>query len=314
MLSAMNCLATVLLVVNFFALSSLAQSCSDDSMCASVNGTNTTQCCVFSSTDTALTATCVTPAMYVNASCQACDACKFDGSDAADCKVYGKYDGVLTAWFKCPQACLDAFQIKREAVDQAQLESMFPNADGSGGNINSFVNYLRFNEGSVVFGIRAGFPAFFEETTPGRVEFRSEITVDGQTYFCRTSESSCWNALKLYFADAPGSAEMAEVGRNLYRENAVSRELEQSLCRIRLCAVIDGSETLANADSICPGVYEQVDDRRRADDSPGCSSFGFGPGTTQLCGGGGGGGGGAASISRNAALLLAAVGMCVLAL
>lgn len=41
--------------------------------------------------------------------------------------------GPLIFWPKASQDCLDAFNIKAEAVDPVLLKSMFPNADGSNG-------------------------------------------------------------------------------------------------------------------------------------------------------------------------------------
>ena len=105
---------------------------------------------------------------------------------------------------------------------------------------------------------------------------------------------------------------MEQVGRTLWSEQAVNRELEQSLCRIRLCAVYDGSETLDNAATTCPGLFEQVSDFREADPSLVCSGFGFGPGTTRVCGSRDSTTGGSGSILSASMLLLTLVLMaCV---
>ena len=238
-----------------------------------------------------------------------CDACEFVSSDLPDCKVYGKLNGNLIAWNRSPQSCLDAFNIKRQAVDPAKLSNMFPNSDGTGGNINAFVNFLRFDVGSVVYGIRAGFPAFFTESAPGIVVFKEQITVLGVDYFCRTSESSCWNALKDYFAESPGTAEMAQVGVALYAEQRNSLELEQSLSRIRMCNVIDGDEVLNDASTVCQGIFQQMETERANNPGLACSSFAFGPGSTEVCSRNGGGGG-----SNSASISLVPMGTALVAL
>jgi hypothetical protein len=201
---------------------------------------------------------------------------------------------------------LDAFNIKQEAIDPATLENMFPNADGSGGKINSFVNWLRFESGSVVMGVRAGFPAFFTEVSPGSVQLKDSIEVSGVVYSCSPSSSPCWNALKLYFDEQPGITEMQQVGAALHNQAATSRELEQSLCRIRLCNVDSGTETLDNANTICPGLAMQVAQQRQLHPSLVCSAFAFGPGTTAVCSQGGAvpSGNGGAAIMPNAAMAI----------
>jgi hypothetical protein len=135
----------------------------------------------------------------------------------------------------------------------------------------------------VVLGVRAGFPAFFTEVSPGSVQLKDSIEVLGVVYSCSPSSSPCWNALKLYFDEQPGITEMQQVGESLHNQAATSRELEQSLCRIRLCNVDRGTETLDNANTICPGLAMQVAAQRLVHPSLACSAFAFGPGTTAVC-------------------------------
>lgn len=58
------------------------------------------------------------------------ETCKFDGNDAKDCTVFGRFDGKPVEWPSCTQDCLDAFKIKIEGVSSEQVQRMFPNPDG----------------------------------------------------------------------------------------------------------------------------------------------------------------------------------------
>lgn len=207
-----------------------------------------------------------------------CDQCFFTDEDAADCKVYGQLgDRVLIAWNRASQACLDEFQIKDQAIDPATLEGVFPNSDGSGANVNTFVNYLKFNSGSVVNGLKLSFSDFFDENdTSSGVVFKDSIVVDGTTYDCEASETACYNALKIYFAKEPGASEMQDIGVDLYNQAAVSLEKEQSLVRIRLCA-----ETSSSA---CEPLATQVNEQKTANPDKFCSAFGLGPAGTTVPG------------------------------
>mmetsp|Transcript_8530 Transcript_8530/g.21319 ORF Transcript_8530/g.21319 Transcript_8530/m.21319 type:complete len:285 (-) Transcript_8530:139-993(-) len=247
-----------------------------------------------------------------------CDQCKFAGSDAANCKVYGQLgDDVLIPWALAPQACLDAFNIKDQVVNPQTLADMFPNADGTGGTISSVVNFLRFNSGAVVMGLRASLPDFFVESTrtPGSVVFKDTITVDGTSYNCANSESSCWTAMRAYFATSKGAAEMANIGCNLYNTQANSREKEQSFARIRLCS--DGAE------AACGDLSTQVQDVKVANPNKFCSAFGLGPAQNTIpgcttgalgssCSGAGSGGSGSPSGTPNASAALRPVGLLAL--
>jgi hypothetical protein len=78
--------------------------------------------------------------------------------------------GPLIGWPKAGQACLTALNIKAEAISEckimfcveiiarttftsriclALLTSMFPNRDGSNGDVNAFVQFLRFDASNV---------------------------------------------------------------------------------------------------------------------------------------------------------------------
>lgn len=203
-----------------------------------------------------------------------CDMCTFtdqDDSSTTSCKVYGQLgDRILIGWDRASQDCLDEFQIKDEAIDPDQLTSIFPNTDGTNGNVNSFVNYLRFDTGSVVDGIKISFPQFFQEDAQtNTVSLLDTITVDGTTYDCKTSASDCYNAMKTYFTTDPGATEMANIGKSLYDQSKVSREKEQSFVRIRLCA-----ET---ASDVCEPLASQVAAFKANHTSKNCSAFGLGP-------------------------------------
>jgi hypothetical protein len=56
---------------------------------------------------------------------------------------------------------------------------------------------------------------------------KDQITVNGQSYDCETSESDCYNAMKAYFSSSPGSDEMMDVCETIVDKVAVDRELEQ---------------------------------------------------------------------------------------
>jgi len=202
--------------------------------------------------------------------------CTFTSADPADCVVYGQLgDGNLIPWSVASQECLDAFKIKDEAIDPKTLSNIFPNTDGTGGSVSGFVNYMRFNDGSVASSIKAGFPQFYAEsdTSPGKMVLLDEITVDGTTTSCSSesggSESSCYNVMKSYFGTEPGASEMAGVGEQLYNAAAVSREKEQSLVRIRLCQ--DG------ATAECGALSDQVQETMASNSDKFCSAYGLGP-------------------------------------
>jgi len=168
--------------------------------------------------------------------------CSFTSADPPGCVAYGQLgDGNLIPWAVASQECLDLYKIKDEAIDSDLLESIFPNPDGSDGSTSGFVNFLRFEDGSVASSIKAGFPRFYEEsnTMAGKMEVKDAIVVDGETITCSSdmggSQSDCFNAMKVYFASEPGASDMAGVGQQLYNAAAVSREKEQSAVRIRLC-------------------------------------------------------------------------------
>ena len=215
--------------------------------------------------------------------------CTFTSADPADCVAYGQLgDGNLIPWSVASQECLDTFKIKDEAIDPTTLSNIFPNADGTGGSVSGFVNYLRFDDGSVASSIKAGFPKFYVESdvSPGKMDLLDEITVDGTTTSCSSegggSESSCYNAMKSYFGTEPGASEMAGVGEQLYNVAAVSREKEQSLVRIRLCQ--DG------ATAECGALSDQVQETMASNSDKFCSAYGLGPAGYDYpkCGGGGG--------------------------
>mmetsp|Transcript_2252 Transcript_2252/g.6561 ORF Transcript_2252/g.6561 Transcript_2252/m.6561 type:complete len:213 (+) Transcript_2252:2-640(+) len=155
------------------------------------------------------------------------------------------------------------------------LGSMFPNPDGSGGSTSAFVNYLRFDDGSVASSIKAGFPQFYDESDnmAGKMELKDAIVVDGETIACSSdmggSQSDCYNAMKVYFASEPGSSEMAGVGQQLYNTAALSREKEQSTVRIRLCMEGGAPECGATSDMVLSYMEANPDKF--------CSAFGLGP-------------------------------------
>lgn len=202
--------------------------------------------------------------------------CSFSSADPPDCVAYGQLgDGNLIPWSIASQECLDLYKIKDEAIDPGMLSSIFPNPDGSGGSVSGFVNYLRFDDGSVASSIKAGFPQFYDESDmmAGKMELKDEIVVDGETIVCSSdmggSQSDCHNGMKIYFASEPGASEMAGVGQQLYNAAAVSREKEQSIVRIRLCEEGGAAE--------CGAISDQVLEVMADNPDKFCSAYGLGP-------------------------------------
>jgi hypothetical protein len=215
---------------------------------------------------------------------QGCDSCRYDGSDAdTDCKVYGQLgDDVLIPYHRASQDCLDAHNIKVEAVDATMLTTMFPNADGSDANVNAFISWLKNDSGVAVNAILSSLDFFFvESSTNGQKPvFQDEIVVEGVTYDCSASESDCWNALKSYFESSDEGQEiLVSVGEDLYSKAAVGRELEQSTVRIAIC----NNGALAS-DGSCDVLAAQIDELKMAHADKSCSAFGLGPAENAIAG------------------------------
>mmetsp|Transcript_28559 Transcript_28559/g.88367 ORF Transcript_28559/g.88367 Transcript_28559/m.88367 type:complete len:262 (+) Transcript_28559:147-932(+) len=238
--------------------------------------------------------------------------CRFDGADPPDCVVYGQLgDGELIAFHRASQDCLDQFSIKDQAVDEDQLEIMFPNADGTGGRPSAFVSWLRFDGGAVVESQKASFPQIFVEVG-GKMVLRDAVALDGvqggNEINCDPA-SACWQAFKLWLGDR-GADEMADVGRTLWARMASSRELEQALVRVRLCS--DGDPA-----AVCAPLAAQVADLTVQRPDKACSAFGLGPGSRDLpdCAPGGNGtnatdaAAGRAVVSSAATVCVAAVAL-----
>jgi len=218
----------------------------------------------------------VLAAPLVSSQTEAPCQCSFTSADPPSCVAYGQLgDGNLIPWTVATQECLDLYKIKDEAIDPGMLGSMFPNPDGSGGSTSAFVNYLRFDDGSVASSIKAGFPQFYDESDimAGKMELKDSIVVDGETIACSSdmggSQSDCYNAMKVYFASEPGASEMAGVGQQLYNNAALSREKEQSTVRIRLCMEGGAPECGATSDMVLSYMEANPDKF--------CSAFGLGP-------------------------------------
>ena len=204
-------------------------------------------------------------------------ACRFQQSDPADCRVYGQLgDGVLIPWHRASQECLDVFNIKDEAIPPSTLDSIFPDGLDGEPRVSSMVSYLRFTSDAVSTGIKLSLTDFFVQDASGSAAvFKEEIVVDGQTVNCEDSQSACWRAVTDYFNTDEGMAVLKDIGETLYMQQAVSKEKEQSLVRIRLCS--DG------ADPDCGALSDQVQDYvQDLGDSTFCSAYGLGPNTDDL--------------------------------
>mmetsp|Transcript_1512 Transcript_1512/g.2060 ORF Transcript_1512/g.2060 Transcript_1512/m.2060 type:complete len:308 (-) Transcript_1512:65-988(-) len=215
----------------------------------------------------------------VAAATQKCDMCMFGLDDPEDCNVYGQLgDDILIGWSKASQQCLDAYNIKSQSMDPATLNAMFPNTNGSGGNIGSFVNYARFNSDSTSNTIKAGYANFFKQDEMNTNLYALKdtvVSVDGTSVDCTASQSNCYNAWKEYLAVEPGLSEMAQSGCTLHNLGALDREKEQSLIRIRLCQ--EGDSGLLSA---CYGLAMEVQDKMDEHPTKFCSAFGLGPVST----------------------------------
>eukprot|EP00051_Salpingoeca_urceolata_P026973 m.479509 g.479509 ORF g.479509 m.479509 type:complete len:281 (-) comp21486_c0_seq1:240-1082(-) len=203
------------------------------------------------------------------------NACSFTSDDHSTCDVIGKFQGELVAWSKCSQVCLDAFSIRIEGVNRFQVENMFPNPNGANGNVNSFASFLRFDSSSTANGARAAFGDYFKDDN-----FNGILTLISSgstpTGFCN-SQSACYDNLKSYLNTPAGQAIMEDIGQTLWLQLQLENELEQSVCRIRMCNVHRGVDSgRSTALSHCYSVYEEV--ASRESQVFGCSAFGFGPG------------------------------------
>ena len=78
-----------------------------------------------------------------------CDQCQFTSDDAADCKVYGAFEGELVAWSKASDECLANYGNAVASIDPSSIGcSTDPPI------ANTFVNSVRF--GSVPNSVLGG--------------------------------------------------------------------------------------------------------------------------------------------------------------
>ena len=196
-------------------------------------------------------------------------ACLFDGNDADDCVVYGQLgDRVLIPWNKASQECLDVYKIKVESISSTLLRSMFPNADGTNGNVNSFVNWLKNDSGSQSNSIKIGYDQFWNDQN-GVADLKDSISVDGPPIPCKPTTFDCYDAIKSYFSTEPGASEMEQIGQQLHSLQAVDKEKEQSVIRTRLCQ--------EDATPECGALDDQVKMKMAEQPNKACSAFGLGP-------------------------------------
>lgn len=204
-------------------------------------------------------------ALPVLVSAQQCDQCQFDSNDASDCTVYGTINGILVEWSRASQECLDAYDIKINTPD--------PSIVGCGNtpNINSFVNAIRFGtlENSVLGGLGN---EFFVQGANGIYSLSDAITVNGESFDCKASESNCYNAMKDYFATTTGMREMQDVCGTLRAKVINDKENEQGILRTRLCQEIQ-MDGVVDACSILGGQVNQQMEKYPDKD---CSGFAFG--------------------------------------
>jgi hypothetical protein len=207
-------------------------------------------------------------------------ACTFEVSEEEEdgCAVYGQLgDGVLIAWERASQECLDAFNIHQQAIDPDTLVSMCPNADGTDANAFSFLQYLRNSDDALAQGIKASYPKYWVETTEGSGVYTLVDTIQTDSNVllnCITTTSLCYNEILIYFTAR--ELEVGNICADLYDASINALELEQSMSRIRICQ--DG----ADAPEECETLKSQVIESVAANPDKFCSAYGLGPATAAL--------------------------------
>ena len=189
-------------------------------------------------------------------------SCKFDGTDASDCRVYGQLgDDVLIPWYLAPQQCLDAHNIKISAIPPSTLDGMCqpPNA-------NAFTNYLKFDSGSsAATSIKQSYTQFWDGDASPVTLAPSINGVD-----CEADASGCWTEIKSYFSSNP--EEIEDNCQTFYNAARKDLELEQSTVRISIC-----NNEITVADDECGDLQTQVEEMKGANPEKACSAFGLGP-------------------------------------
>ena len=206
--------------------------------------------------------------------------CLFDGSDDDDCIVYGSLDGDLKAWPTADQTCLDAYTIKVDAPDPTLTCS----------SANAFVNALKLgalSSSKAKFGLGIPYGGFFDESTVNSdiPVLKDTIPISGTSYDCKSSESTCYNAMKPYFeSDSDGIKEKKDVCDKLKGDVLVARETEQSIVRVRICAEYREPATILSA---CSDMFDAMEGDLKKFNDKTCGGFGTGPGSRTLPGCGG---------------------------
>eukprot|EP00986_Skeletonema_menzelii_P000678 scaffold193_cov157-Skeletonema_menzelii.AAC.10 len=202
-------------------------------------------------------------------------ACLFDGNDVDNCAVYGVLGDRLKGFPKAEQACLDAYQIKKDAPDPFIMCS----------SANSFVNALKngpLQNSGVKFGLGVPYGVFWEES-PSNADLpvlKDSIEIDGTAYDCNASQSNCYNAMKPYFESDPiGQKEMQDVCEQMENEVRNARELEQSILRVRICSEYRESAVI---ETECTSMFNEMESDLESYASLNCGGFGVGSGTREL--------------------------------
>jgi len=193
---------------------------------------------------------------------QECDRCNFDGEDPSDCKDYGLIDNSeLVAWHIASEDCLDTFNIKVTSTDPSLICS----------SANGFVSELQ--NGSALTTARLGLGVseggFFDDNG-----LKDQITINGETYNCEESASSCYSAMRTYFqSDPEGQQEMDDVCSTLENKVVLDRQLEQSTARNRLCQEFRSGTTIPDS---CNPLWDQLQGKMDEYSDKDCPGFAFG--------------------------------------
>ena len=187
--------------------------------------------------------------------------------------MYGKIEGELVSWAKASEDCLDAYSLRNSGIDPFSVGcdprnvNTFVNSGLSGGAIPN----------TVLPGLGVAEGGFFEQQGTDVYVLKDSITVNGESFDCQASQSSCYNAMKEYFAiGAAGEGEMDDVCCTILSKVALDNEIEQSDARNRICQDFKEGTSPATA---CGTLIDEVQAAIDAAPDKICAGFAFGTGT-----------------------------------
>jgi len=202
--------------------------------------------------------------------------CAFDREpeQEKDCKVYGQVGGSLIAWDRADHTCLDMYNISERAMETDVLYRMCPHPNETTVDVQAFMNYIRYTDGTVANNIKLAYPNFFKEDEgTNSVRFPDSITTQtGTVLNCTSTPSFCWDHVKIHF-----SVNQREIGvfcAEFHSRMKNELKLEQSLVRSRLCTESSAPD--------CEPLASRVREVVAANPNLNCEALGTGPGTAEL--------------------------------